>query len=275
MNYLKSQAAKCKQLHKRAHALAFNCYLRSGYVPIELQEMVEATKSLDALEKYNPNWQSQPRVPSGNPTGGRWTDGSLGSTAKPNRPISKPPSNILPNKPKPIIMAEHKPVMKPAKSLRSSEDCVRKIIGHENFEPHVYPCQAGHPTIGYGHRLLRSETFPRGITREEAKKILEKDMQIAERAVQRYTKVPLSQQQFDALVSFTYNVGGDNYRESTLRHLLNQGKYLDAADQFPRWNKVWNEKLKRHVVSNGLTNRRREERETFLSGTQRLSEETA
>ncbi len=58
-------------LHDKAARLAFRHYLCSGRVPLEVREVLAATESLAALEKYDPN---QPRVPRGSPEGGRWTD---------------------------------------------------------------------------------------------------------------------------------------------------------------------------------------------------------
>jgi lysozyme len=72
-------------------------------------------------------------------------------------------------------------------------------------------------------------------------------------------KVPLNENQLSALVSFTYNVGEAAFKNSTLLKLLNNGKYKEAADQFPRWNKD------NGKVVNGLTNRRLDEQKLFLS----------
>jgi len=78
MNNLKRMTIKREliQLHKRAYSLAFSYYLRRGFVPKELKNILNTTNSLNALIKYNPNWQNQPRVPAGNPNGGQWTDGN-------------------------------------------------------------------------------------------------------------------------------------------------------------------------------------------------------
>lgn len=75
-------------------------------------------------------------------------------------------------------------------------------------------------------------------------------------------KVRLNQNQFDALVSFVFNVGVYGFRDSSLLHLLNEGKYDDAANEFLRWNKV--RVGNRYVVSEGLGRRRRLERLLFL-----------
>lgn len=64
-----------KDLHSIVERMAFRSYLRTGQVPLELRRILVMTESLEALEKHNPNWPSQPRAPSGQPNGGQWTDG--------------------------------------------------------------------------------------------------------------------------------------------------------------------------------------------------------
>lgn len=112
-------------------------------------------------------------------------------------------------------------------------------------------------TIGYGHTgsdVREGLTIPLS----EAERLLTRDLRVAEGHVNDAVKVKLTQNQFDALVSFVYNVGGGAFRSSTLLKLLNAGDYEGAANQFPRWNKD------NGKVVNGLTNRRHEERELFL-----------
>ncbi|MNL10554.1 Lysozyme RrrD [compost metagenome] len=114
-------------------------------------------------------------------------------------------------------------------------------------------------TIGYGHTgadVREGLTIPLS----EAERLLTRDLRVAENHVNGAVKVKLTQNQFDALVSFVYNVGGEAFRSSTMLKKLNTGDYLGAADQFPRWNKD------NGKVVDGLTNRRREERELFLRG---------
>lgn len=112
-------------------------------------------------------------------------------------------------------------------------------------------------TIGYGHTgadVREGLTIPLS----EAERLLTRDLRVAEGHVNDAVKVKLTQNQFDALVSFVYNVGGGAFRSSTLLKLLNAGDYGNAADQLLRWNKD------NGKVVDGLTNRRREERELFL-----------
>lgn len=112
-------------------------------------------------------------------------------------------------------------------------------------------------TIGYGHTgadVRGGLTIPLS----EAERLLTRDLRVAEGHVNDAVKVKLTQNQFDALVSFVYNVGGGAFRSSTLLKLLNAGDYEGAANQLPRWNKDNGKVVK------GLTNRRHEERELFL-----------
>ena len=106
----------------------------------------------------------------------------------------------------------------------------------EGFRNRVYPDVAGIPTIGYGHRLLHSDSFPNGIDEPQAANLLACDVRDAEQAVQRLVTVPLTQGQFDALVDFTFNLGARRLAASTLLKSLNAGRYDDAAEQLLRWD---------------------------------------
>lgn len=88
----------------------------------------------------------------------------------------------------------------------------------EGFSPTIYICPAGYPTIGYGHVVLAHEQdqFAAGIMQADATELLRKDVRIAERAVLRLISVPLTAGQFDALVSFTFNLGAGALQRSTL-----------------------------------------------------------
>jgi lysozyme len=106
----------------------------------------------------------------------------------------------------------------------------------EGFRSHVYLDVAGHPTIGYGHRLLHPESFPDGIDEAQATEILYADVREAEQAVQRLVRVHLTQGQFDALVDFVFNLGSGRLATSTLLKILNAGRYDDAVEQLLRWD---------------------------------------
>lgn len=124
----------------------------------------------------------------------------------------------------------------------------------------AYLCPAGVPTIGWGH--TRNVQMGDTCTEEEAQRWLEIDLFGSETSVGHLIRVPLTQNQFDALVSFTFNLGPGALGESTLRARLNQGRYDDAAAEFPRWNKGRvNGDL---VVLDGLVKRRAMEKALFL-----------
>jgi lysozyme len=106
----------------------------------------------------------------------------------------------------------------------------------EGFRSRTYKDVNGFPTIGYGHRLLNSESFPVGISDAQATEILISDVCDAEQAVARLVKVPLTQGQFDALVDFCFNLGAWRLASSTLLKILNRGRYQDAAEQLLRWD---------------------------------------
>lgn len=112
-------------------------------------------------------------------------------------------------------------------------------------------------TIGYGHYGPDVKKDMK-ITQSQADAYLKSDVARFEKAVNNNVKVPINQNQFDALVSFTYNCGEGALQRSTLLELLNQGKYEDAADQFDVWIKSGNK------VLNGLVKRRAKEKELFL-----------
>lgn len=128
----------------------------------------------------------------------------------------------------------------------------------EGFSATAYSDFKGY-SIGFGHLIRAGESFDE-ITRDEAAQLLAGDVAWAERAVSSAVAVPLSQEQFDALVSLCYNIGETAFRNSTLVRLLNSGDYAGAAAQFDRWNRAGG------VVNAVLVNRRAAERKLFQGG---------
>ncbi|AGA64762.1 putative bacteriophage lysozyme [Liberibacter crescens BT-1] len=146
-------------------------------------------------------------------------------------------------------------------SLKTSSAGIEFIKKKEGFIPRVYSDPAELPTIGYGHLIRKGENWTT-ITREEAEQLLKRELCEVEETVNSHVTIPLSQNQFDALVSFTFNVGSHAFSGSTLLHYLNLGSFKDAANQFLRWNKIH---IKGQAVSlQGLSNRRKAERDLFL-----------
>lgn len=144
--------------------------------------------------------------------------------------------------------------------MRTS-DAGRAFIGrHEGLRLAAYRDAAGVWTIGYGHTAAAGPPSPAAgmtIDAAEADAILSRDLARFEAAVGRLVAVPLTQGQFDALVSFTFNVGEGALARSTLLKKLNAGDAAGAASEFGRWNKAGGRVLA------GLTRRRAEERALF------------
>ena len=109
----------------------------------------------------------------------------------------------------------------------------------EGFEPEIYLDAAGLPTIGYGHLLHPGEDkmFANGISEAAGEALLIKDVGIAENAVLRLIRVQLTDGQFDALVSFTFNLGGGALQRSTLRRKVNREEHEEVPAELMRW--VW------------------------------------
>lgn len=113
------------------------------------------------------------------------------------------------------------------------------------------------PTIGYGH--TKTAKMGQTITEAQAEALLKKDLGWVEDVVNKNVTVPLTQNQYDALCSFVYNLGGTNFKRSTLLRKLNNKAYRGAADELLRWDKQGSKVLR------GLTRRRKAERALFLS----------
>lgn len=135
----------------------------------------------------------------------------------------------------------------------ASEDGLRLIRRFEGFSAVPYLCPAGYLTVGYGHVVKNPDAFRQPITEDEATEILAVDVETAERAVLRLISVPLTDGQFDALVSFTFNLGAGALQRSTLRRKINREDHEDATAEFLRWVWAGGRKL------NGLIRRRQAE----------------
>jgi len=142
-----------------------------------------------------------------------------------------------------------------------------------NLDPYIDP--VGIYTIGWGHAIkygngflskhtphaprVAAELYPEGITRAEAEALLQSDILSHSLPVEGLLTVPLTDNQFAAVVSFTFNLGVGAFRRSALRRWLNAGRFDLAAAEFPKWNKAGGKVLK------GLTRRRRAEAALFLA----------
>ena len=135
------------------------------------------------------------------------------------------------------------------------------ICRFEGFSPVIYICPAGYPTIGYGHLITEAnkEQFLDDIDELEALDLLRGDVARAERAILRLITLPLTDGQFDALVSFTFNLGAGALQRSTLRRKINRGEYDEVPAEFMKWVWAGGRKLK------GLLKRRMEESNVYQS----------
>lgn len=152
--------------------------------------------------------------------------------------------------------------------MKISENGIDLIKKFEGFSAVPYVCPAGENTIGYGHVIGLGELYTE-ITEEQGENLLLKDAAWAEGVVWRNVKTDLNQNQFDALVSFVYNVGAgqrdvkDGFvtlrsgEPSSMLRMLNAGDYAGAARQFSRWINSSGKPL------NGLIRRRVAERALF------------
>jgi lysozyme len=140
------------------------------------------------------------------------------------------------------------------------------IKKHEDFRSKAYPCPGGHASIGYGHKMHDgpvTDDDARIIWSEEhAANVLRRDIIIAEQALNKKLKVVMNQNQFDSLVSLTYNIGIG--RLNTCRWLkeLNKGNYSAVPDLMKLWK---NATIKGKLITlPGLVKRRQEEADLFM-----------
>lgn len=131
------------------------------------------------------------------------------------------------------------------------------IKKYEGFESKAYVCPAGRLTIGYGH-TGDGVTHGMVITRERAEELLLEDVNRFEQYVAKSVTIPLTSNQFSALVAFTFNVGTIAFQSSTLLSHLNAGRIKRASREFEKWCHVDSKVLK------GLLARRLAEKELFL-----------
>mgnify|MGYP006132458919 FL=1 len=139
--------------------------------------------------------------------------------------------------------------------MKISQEGLALIKKFEGCELEAYKCAAGVLTIGYGHTKGVTESMK--ITQGEAESMLVEELVEYEKAVLDAVTISIDQCMFDALVSWTYNLGPTNLRSSTMLTVLNKGEYDDVPAQIKRWNKA------NGKVLDGLIRRR--EAEALLS----------
>lgn len=148
--------------------------------------------------------------------------------------------------------------MKPMNISQAGIDLIKKF---EGYRENAYYDSVDIPTIGYGTIMCNGRKVQMGdtCTKEEAEYWLKDHLEKhVVPWINMNVKVKLTQNMFDSLCSFIYNLGATNFLRSTLLKQINLGLFESAAEQFLRWDKAGGK-----VVA-GLTKRRKEERELFL-----------
>lgn len=141
--------------------------------------------------------------------------------------------------------------------MKTSQQGINLIKSFEGFSSKAYRCPAGVLTIGYGHTGNVNEGDE--ITEQEAEGLLRSDLSKFERDIESCVRVPLKQHQFDALVSFVYNVGIGNFQDSTMFIKINRNPDdASIADEFYKWKYAAGRFLP------GLVERRKKEAELYL-----------
>ena len=166
--------------------------------------------------------------------------------------------------------------------MEISENGKKLLAEWEGIELRVYRDVAGLPTIGVGHLLTKDELasgkikilgvpaqYADGLTAQQALDLLAQDLRPAADAVTSSVKVPLTQNQFDALVAFAFNIGVEAFKDSTLLKLLNQSQYSEVPAQMRRWVHAGNQ------VVRGLQARRENEVALWLAGQQAAAQRSA
>jgi lysozyme len=148
----------------------------------------------------------------------------------------------------------------------TSSTGIELIRRFEGLRKDVYRCSANVLTVGWGHALTTKEKniykFGHEVAQIQIDKWFSEDVAKAEKIVNNWVAVPLTQGQFDALVSFVFNLGADNFKRSTLLKELNKGNHLEAAEELLRWNKTRSKGRMR--ILPGLVARRKAEQNLFL-----------
>jgi lysozyme len=161
---------------------------------------------------------------------------------------------------------------------------IKELQAMESVEPYVYSCSAGHQTIGVGHKITAHELetglllidgnavrWIDGLTTEQIDGLMRADLAAAEWQVESCVKVPMSENQFAALVSLCFNIGSQAFKESSVVRVLNKGEYHLVPGFMKLWNKITVKEVRldgsvvnKKIVSQGLVNRREAEVKLWL-----------
>lgn len=139
------------------------------------------------------------------------------------------------------------------KNCIPSDDGIRLISSFEGYSPFSYEDVVGVRTLGFGHAIKRGEHFKEPLLPPDAYTLLKSDANISGKAVNRSVGVPLRQTQFDAVNSFTFNLGAGSLAKSTMLKRINAKRHKDVPGEMLKWNKAGGEPVR------GLTLRRETE----------------
>ena len=148
--------------------------------------------------------------------------------------------------------------------MNVSSRAIEMLKHHEGVRCKPYRDCVGLWTVGVGHLIGDGKSLPdewnKTFTMEEVDALLRKDLGRFERGVQKFCPVPLKQGEFDALVSFSFNLGLGVLQRSTLRQKILRGDKTGASEEILKYNKAGGKIVK------GLVNRRNDEYQLFLRG---------
>jgi lysozyme len=137
------------------------------------------------------------------------------------------------------------------------------------FAKKRYFCSSGKPTIGWGHVILpneKAELWDAVIDEAKADAILANDLVKYENIIKKYVKTQLTQNQFDALVSFCLNAGEGDFASSTLLKKVNAGLHDEVSAEFLKWKYGTDPKTKQRIELKGLLYRRQSEQLVYSDG---------
>lgn len=166
----------------------------------------------------------------------------------------------------------HHRIKDKAMKMKFSENGVNFLKRLENFEWKPYKDRAGHLTIGYGHKVKNGESFT-SITEEEGMHLLKQDVEPIVKFINVHLDMLITQNQFDALVMFIFNIGPIPFLSSTVFQDLKNKKYDEATVPWAKWINITVEEvcektgkmIKKLVPVDGLINRRKMEIQLFNS----------
>lgn len=131
----------------------------------------------------------------------------------------------------------------------------------EGFRPEAYQDSVGVWTIGYGTTIINNQPVKQGmiITQDQALQLVQQEVNKLWSKIESILKVKINDNQMNALVDFAYNLGFGSLKNSTLMRLVNESKFDEAANQFPRWVYAGGKVLP------GLVKRREAEKQLFIT----------